>query len=142
MAIEMTGEIGDLINNALADGVPCMVGTASKDGDPQISMKGSVIVYDDGNLAYWERAKRSALDNVRDNPKVVIFYRNPAKRTNWRFHGTATVLESGEVRDEIMSRTPQAELDRDPERQGAAILVKVASITDLAGNVLRRPGRG
>lgn len=45
--IAITGRMRELIDTALADGVPCMVGTASRDGRPQISMKGSVMVYDD-----------------------------------------------------------------------------------------------
>jgi hypothetical protein len=36
-----------------------------------------------------------------------------------------------------MSRTVQAELDRDPERQGVAVLVKIDEITELSGNVLQ-----
>ena len=135
--ISITGEMQDLVNSALADRVPCFVATASSDGDPQISMKGSVIVYNDDTLAYWERTKRTALDNVRQNPKIVVFYRNPEKRYNWRFHGTATVEESGSIREEVMGRTPQAELDRDPERHGVAVLIKIDKIDELSGNVLQ-----
>ncbi len=136
--ISMDGEMRDLINGALADRLPCFLGTASSSGEPQISMKGSVMAYDHETLAYWERAKRSALENVAANPKVVIFYRNPEKRFNWRFHGVATVHESGEVRDAVMGRTVQQELDRDPERQGVAVLVRVERITDLSGNVVQQ----
>ena len=115
----------------------CLLGTASREGMPQISMKGSVLVFDRETLAYWERAKRSAMENVADNPRVVIFYRNPAKRITWRFYGTATVFEAGAIRDNVMNRTVQGELDRDPERVGVAVLVKVDRITDLNGNVLQ-----
>ncbi|MDP6453825.1 MAG: pyridoxamine 5'-phosphate oxidase family protein [SAR202 cluster bacterium] len=135
--ISINGDMKEKIDSALADRAPCFVGTASKDGKPQISMKGSVLVYDDDTLAYWERAKRSALDNIQDNPQTVIFYRNGPERINWRFHGTATVHESGDIRDNVMSRTVQQELDRDPERQGVAILVKIDEITELSGNVLQ-----
>lgn len=135
--ISITGDMKEKINNALADRSPCFVGTASKDGKPQISIKGSVLVYDDGTLAYWERAKRSALENVQGNPQTVIFYRNGGERINWRFHGTATIHESGDIRDDVMSRTVQAELDRDPERLGVAVLVKIDEITELSGNVLQ-----
>ena len=74
--ISITGDMQEKIDNALVDRAPCFVGTASKGGKPQISMKGSVLVYDDETLAYWERAKRSALTNVQDNPQTIIFYRN------------------------------------------------------------------
>ena len=128
----------EMLNSALADRMVCLVGTASKDGEPQISMKGSVSVYDGETLAYWERSMRSALENVNDNPKVVIFYRNPEKRINWRFHGTATVHESGEIREKVKGQTPQPELDRDPDDKGFAILVKVDRITDLGGNIIQQ----
>ena len=107
-------------------------------GRPQISLKGSVLVYDEGTLAYWERARRSALQNVVENPQVVIFYRNPEKRVTWRFHGTATVYESGPVHDEVYESTVKPEADRDPERTGVAVLVRVDQITELSGNVLQQ----
>ena len=37
-----------------------------------------------------------------------------------------------------MARTVQAELDRDPERLGVAVLVRVDKITELSGNVLQQ----
>ena len=136
--IDLSDETRQLIDNAYADGVPCILGSASKDGHPQISMKGSVLVFDRETLAYWERAKRSALENVVENPNVVIFYRNPEQRINWRFHGTATIYESGAIRENVMQRTVQAELDRDPERQGVAVLVRLDRVTELSGNVLQQ----
>jgi len=107
------------------------VGTVDKDGQPQLSLKGSVMVYDSETLAYWERAKRTALENVSDNLKVTVVYNNMKDRKRWRFYGTAALHESGAIRDDVMSRTVQAELDRDPERTGVAVLVKVDRIVEL-----------
>ena len=135
--IDMTGEMKELVDRALADGISCTVGTADKDGQPQLSLKGSVMVYDSETLAYWERTKRSALENVSENPKVVVLYNNTGERIRWRFYGTAEVHESGAIRDEVMARTVQAELDRDPERAGVAVLIKVNKIAELSGNVLQ-----
>ena len=136
--IYITDETRQLIDNAYAEGAPCILGTASGDGYPQISMKGSVLVFDRETLAYWERAKRSALENVGENPNVVVFYRNPEKRINWRFYGTATVYESGAIWDNVMRRTIQEELDRDPDLQGVAVLVRVNQVIELSGNVLQQ----
>ncbi|MDE2842495.1 MAG: pyridoxamine 5'-phosphate oxidase family protein [Chloroflexota bacterium] len=135
--IYLDDRMRELLYSAMDDRCTCLLGTADGEGKPQISMKGSVMVFDRETLAYWERAKRSALENVAANPNVVIFYRNSPLRITWRFHGKAVVYESGAIRDNVMYRTVQAELDRDPERQGAAVLVKIDSITDLAGNVLQ-----
>lgn len=137
MAIAIVGEMRELITNALADGFPCIVGTASADGKPQISMRGSVAVYDDETLCWWERSMRSAVENIGENPQAVIFYRNNQDRIHWRFHGTVTLHCEGEVRDRVMSLTPQPELDRDPDRIGVAALLRVDSVTELSGNALQ-----
>ena len=136
--IHLTDDMKELLYTALSDGFTCLVGTASKDGWPQISPKGSVMVYDTDTLAYWERSKRSAMDNLAENPKVVIYYNNQSTRTRWRFYGTATIHESGPVRDDVMSKTIQAELDRDPELQGVAVLVKIDKVGELSGNILQQ----
>jgi hypothetical protein len=94
-------------------------------------------VFDRETLAYWERAWRSSAANVVANPKVVLFYRNPEQRINLRFHGTATVYHSGAIRENVMARTIQGELDRDPERTGAAVLVRLYRVTQLSGEVLQ-----
>ena len=135
--IDMTGEMKELVDRAHADGLSCILGTADKDGQPQLSLKGSVMVFDSETLAYWERVKRSALKNVAENPKVVFLYNNPEKRVRLRFYGTAVVHESGPIREEVMSRTVPAELERDPERLGVAVLVKVDRIAELSGNILQ-----
>jgi len=135
--IDMTGEMQELVDRANGDGFSCTLGTADKNGQPQLSLKGSVMVFDPETLAYWERAKRSALENVAQNPKVVILYNNPERRIRWRFYGTAVVHESGPIRDAVMSRTVQAELDRDPDRLGVAVVVRVDKISELSGNILQ-----
>ena len=135
--IDMTGEMKEMVDRANADGIACTLGTADRDGQPQLSLKGSVMVFDSETLAYWERSKRTALENVAENPKVVILYNNMGERIRWRFYGTAAIHESGPIREEVMARTVQAELDRDPERLGVAVLVKVNKIGELNGNVLQ-----
>src|SRR5262245_27480944 len=77
--IQLTQTIRDLLNSALADGTFCLVATATKDGYPQVSPKGSVVVFNDDTLCYWERSNRSAAKRVHENSHVCIYYRNPAK---------------------------------------------------------------
>ena len=135
--IEITEKMKELVDRAHADGWDCTIGSVDKDGQPQLSLKGSVMVYDSGTLAYWERAKRTALKNVSDNPKITVLYNNMADRIRWRFYGTAEVHGSGPIREDVMSRTVEAELERDPERLGVAVLVKVNKISELSGTVLQ-----
>lgn len=141
--ISMTPLMSELLDKALADGVPCLVGTATRSGDPQISPKGSVAVFDEQTLSYWERSKRSALEHLGENPRVVVFYRNAARASEMpfagaalRFHGTARVIPDGDLRERIWSRTVKAEQERDPEKKGVGVLIDVDKIELLSGAVV------
>lgn len=142
MAVDMMGDM-QVIDRAAADRVVCLLGTANAEGSPQISPKGSMMVFDKGRLAYWERAGRTALENLGVNNKVVVYYRNPAKTEQfpngavWRFYGTAEILTDGPVRDEVYERTIPAEREKDLEKKGAAVLITVERITDLGGKVIQ-----
>ncbi|HWO43036.1 MAG TPA: pyridoxamine 5'-phosphate oxidase family protein [Candidatus Eisenbacteria bacterium] len=135
--IKLADQMRDLVDNALANDCPCILATASRDGEPDIGYKGSMMVFDQESLAYWERTRRQHLKNVLENPKVVVLFRDPKTRVNWRFHGIATVHESGPVREQVMARTVPAELEKDPERKGAAVIIRVNKVTNLAGQVLQ-----
>jgi general stress protein 26 len=135
--IKLIDQIRELVDNALANGCPCVLATVSADGEPDIGYKGSMMVFDDESLAYWERTRRQHLKNVQANPKVVVLFRDPKSRVNWRFHGVATVHESGPIRDQVMARTVADELDKDPERKGAAVVIRVDKVSNLGGQVLQ-----
>jgi predicted pyridoxine 5'-phosphate oxidase superfamily flavin-nucleotide-binding protein len=138
--IKMTDKMAQLLREALDDGTPCLVGTASKDGMPQISPKGSVSVLDEETLGYWERSFRSAHSHIAENPNVVIFYRNAARADEipyrgaaMRFHGVARVVEDGPERERVWEATVPFEQGRDPEKKGVGVIVRVDRIEELSG---------
>jgi len=135
--IKLTDQMRELINNALANGCPCIIATASANGEPDIGYKGSTMVFDDGSLAYWERTRRQHLKNISENARVVVLFRDPKTKINWRFHGVATVHQDGPIRDKVMARVVKDELDKDPERKGSAVVIRVDKVTNLAGEVLQ-----
>jgi general stress protein 26 len=136
--ISMTPAMTQFLDTALADGTPCLVGTATKGGDPQISPKGSVAVFDEKTLSYWERSNRSSIAHIRENPRVVVYYRNPARAPEFaggalRFHGTARIVESGPQWENAWDKTVPAEQEKDKDRKGVAILIDVDLIELLSG---------
>jgi general stress protein 26 len=135
--IKLIDQMRELIDNALANGCPCILATASPDGEPDIGFKGSMMVFDDESLAYWERTRRQHLKNVTANPKVIVLFRDPKTKVAWRFHGVATVHDSGPVRDQVMARTVPAELEKDPERKGSAVVISIEKVTNMGGQVLQ-----
>jgi hypothetical protein len=136
--IKLTDEMRSLIDSALANRTPCILATASPSGVPNMGFKGSVMVFDDGHLAYWERTRRAHLANLERNPHLVVLFADLSKRTAWRFHGVATLHPSGPVRDQVMARTVKMELDRDPERKGVAVVMRVDKVYDLATQLIQQ----
>ena len=135
--IKLVDQMRELIDPALANGCPCILATASPDGEPDIGFKGSMMVFDDESLAYWERTRRQHLKNITANPKVIVLFRDTKTKVNWRFHGVATVHDSGPVRDQVMARTVPAELEKDPERKGSAVVIRIEKVTNLGGQLLQ-----
>jgi uncharacterized protein len=135
--IKLIDQMRELIDPALANGCPCVLATASPEGEPDIGFKGSMMVFDDESLAYWERTRRQHLKNVTANPKVIVLFRDTKTKINWRFHGIATVHDSGAVRDQVMAHTVPAELEKDPERKGSAVVIRIEKVTNLGGQVLQ-----
>lgn len=139
MTIDLTG-YSELLLTALADRRPCVVATVDADGMPDLGLKGSLMVWDADHLAYWERARRRHFGNLKSGSMgVAAIYYNPDVRRHVRFFGAAELYEEGPLRDEIMARIIQAELDRDPDKLGAGVLIRVDRIEDAAagGTIVR-----
>ncbi len=135
--INLTDQMREVVNSALANGCACILATVSGSGEPNIGYKGSMMVFDNESLAYWERTKRQHRKNLSENQHVVVLFRDPATRINWRFHGVATVHESGAVRDQVMAKVVKDELDKDPDRKGLAVVVRIDRVTNLQGETLQ-----
>ena len=135
-------KIRTLIDNAWVDGYPCLLGTSGKDG-PNISPKGSMFVYDDQHLAYWERSKKKALENLGEDRRVVVMYANfKAQRDKaldagfLRFWGTAELHELGPMREAIFARLTKREQEHVGADTGIGVLIRINRALDLHGTPL------
>ncbi|MFQ5681682.1 MAG: pyridoxamine 5'-phosphate oxidase family protein [Candidatus Binatia bacterium] len=135
--IALTDEMREAVDNALANKCPCLIATGSAGGEPDIGYKGSMMVFDNQSLAYWERTRRQHAKNLSENPHVVVLFRNAGARLAWRFHGTATVHQSGPIREQVMARVVKPEMEKDPECKGAAVVIRLDRVTNFAGEVLQ-----
>ena len=137
--INLDESIGTHIDAAfIPEGNVCWIATANKAGEPDLGPKGSMMVFDKEHLAYWERTKRAGLEHIQANPKVVVMYRDPVARKAWKLHGEAQLYPDGPIRHQVMVRVVQGELDRDPDRQGIAVVIKLNRIMTMAGEVLQQ----
>ena len=131
------------INTAFPANV-CLVATVLPNGFAQVTPRGSTMVYDDDHLALWERGKGSTTGNLRDKTKVTVFFRKPQLRESGllpkggiaRFYGEAQIQKSGPAYEEVWRRLVQPEKDRDPDKKGYAVLIRVERAEDLDGQPL------
>ena len=123
----------------------CLVATVLPNGFAQVTPRGSTMVYDDDHLALWERGHGSTTANLQNGTKVTVFFRKPALREAGilpkggiaRFYGLAAIHRAGHVYEEVWRRLVQPEKDRDPDRKGYAVLIRVERAEDLGGAPLQ-----
>ncbi|MBA4181176.1 MAG: hypothetical protein C0506_11355 [Anaerolinea sp.] len=135
--INFTDEMKEALGSAFTAGLAVTVATSSAAGMPDIALKGSTMAFDNDHLAFWERSHGQTLRNLEENPQVCLYYRNPQTRLSLKFFGVAELLRAGETRQQIMDRTVEFELSRDPERKGVAVLIRVDRILQ-AGQVVQQ----
>jgi hypothetical protein len=130
------------INNAWDDGYPCLLGTAGPNG-PNISPKGSMMLFDDQHLAYWERSKLQALENLRHDKRVIVFYNNMKAQLDGRmesgflrFYGVAELHEDGPVHDAIFARLNNREATHVGADTGIGVLITIDRALDVRGKPL------
>jgi uncharacterized protein len=135
----LSEKVKDLINQAWVDGYPCLLATAGPDG-PNISPKGSMIVFDDEHLAYWERSKKKALENLGHDKRVAVIYANfKAQRDGvldsgfLRFFGTAELHSDGPIKHAIFAKLSKREQEHVGADTGLGVLIRIERTSDARG---------
>lgn len=137
MSIDLT-QYAEAIDNALTEGAFPVVTTQGEDGIPDVGFKGSLQVFDREHLAYWERTRGQHLANLRHSSGLAVLYFSRERGKYLRLYGRAELHEDGPVRDQILARTPAAELERDPDRRGVGVLIRVDRLEEAFGGVSQR----
>jgi hypothetical protein len=133
-----------IVDNALALGLPMSVAYVDADGQPVLSLRGSVQVYGDHQLCIWVRnASGGLVTALARNPRLSLLYRDSRTRTTLIFQGRGHVETDEAIRARVFERSPEVEQNHDPARNGAAVLIDVTRIqgTSPRGPVrYERPG--
>jgi hypothetical protein len=102
-----------------------------------------MVVFDHDHLAYWERSKKQALENLGHDKRVCVIYANfKAQRDGvldsgfLRFYGIAELHENGPVRDAIFNLLLPREQTHVGADTGIGVLVKIERAADVRGKPL------
>lgn len=89
------------------------VATASADGMPNVSPKGTFAVLDERTIAFAEICSPGTLRNLKANPRIEVNFVDPFVRKGYRFAGVATVVERGQPGfDELLPKLRSSLADR------------------------------
>src|ERR687885_1207680 len=119
LSLDLT-RYADAVNNAYYNQNVCVIAT-SNGTDVDVALKGSLMVWDQDHLAYWERGLNETLAAIRANPRVAVMIR-PKGAPPMRFYGEASAVSDPELREAVYQRVIPEEQKRDPEKKGIAVL--------------------
>jgi hypothetical protein len=142
--IRITDTMADAVNGALMNGSPFIVAYVDGEGQPHLSLRGTVQAYSDDQLALWVRNPEGGLPAaIATQPHLALLYRDASPRS-YQFHGRARVDNSDEVRDRVFESSPERERNFDPQRLGLAVVVDIDHIDgrDATGVILMDRGEG
>jgi len=116
----LTQEIKDFVNKQRMG----FVATVSPDNSPNLSPKGTTVVYTDECLTFTGIRSEHTLSKLEKKPLVDINVVNPIKRKGYRFKGTATIISEGKQFESILNQYRDLGVKSEVK---AIVLVKVIS---------------
>ena len=121
-------EISKSIGRFLDDQKLGYVATVSPDNTPNLSPKGTIIVWDKQTLAFADIRSPNTLRNLETNPNLEINSVDPLLRKGFRFKGKGTIINEGQKYEEILANYRKRGI-KSPI--GAIVLVQVSEISEV-----------
>ena len=107
----------------------CYVATASSDGEPNVSPKGSIMVLDDDHLAFADIMSPGSRANLEQNARVAIYVCRPEKFQGFQFKGSVELSQDGPVYDRLAAAIKEKGLKLPPIQN--AVKIKVEAVRGL-----------
>ena len=84
------------------------VATASPDGVPNTTPKGTVQVLDDEHIIFADLFSLKTRDNLQKNPKVAVTVIDMETKKGYQFKGSTKLVDSGPVFDQVVEKLKKA----------------------------------
>jgi uncharacterized protein len=116
-------EVQEFVKNKLA-----WVATASPDGVPNTTPKGSVQVIDDEHLVFADLFSLKTRDNLQKNPKVAVTIIDEKKYKGYQLKGSAQLADSGPIFDQMVEQLKKAPMQLPHPKY--VVIITVDSVYD------------
>ena len=94
-------KLSEEIKTIIAEVRPGIIATASKDGKPNVSAKGSFRVLDDDHVIFADINSPRTIANLRENPCVSALVVHPRTLKGCRIWGKGEIIASGPLFDQM-----------------------------------------
>jgi hypothetical protein len=94
-------KLSEEVKTMIAEIRPGIIATASKDGKPNVSAKGSFRVLDDDHVIFADINSPRTIANLRENPYVSVLVIHPKTLRGCRIWGKGEILTSGPLFDQL-----------------------------------------
>jgi len=93
--------LSEEVKAMIAEIRPGIIATASKDGKPNVSAKGSFRVLDDDHVVFADINSPRTMTNLKENPYVSILVVHPRTLKGCRIWGKGEIITSGPLFDQL-----------------------------------------
>jgi predicted pyridoxine 5'-phosphate oxidase superfamily flavin-nucleotide-binding protein len=105
-------------------GKPGWVATASRDGTPNVAIKGSLRVLDDEHLVFADLYSLKTRKNLEENPKVAVMVMDTETRVGYSLKGTVELIAQGPLYDQTVEALKKAPVPLPPPKYVVKIAVE------------------
>jgi len=100
------------------------VATASSDGMPNTTPKGSVKIIDDEHIVFADLFSKKTRENLQANPKVAVTVADMTTYKGYQIKGSAELLESGPLFEKMAEELKKAPMKLPPLQYVVQITVE------------------
>lgn len=108
------------------------VATASCNGEPNVTPKGTLRLLDDQHVSFADLFSRKTRQNLRENPKVAVTVVDAKSGKGYQLKGTADLVESGQLFQKVSEELKQS-YEGLPEPRCVVIITVEAVFDQSAG---------
>jgi predicted pyridoxine 5'-phosphate oxidase superfamily flavin-nucleotide-binding protein len=121
-------KISDEIKHFLERQKLGFVATVSPDNTPNVSPKGTILVWDDENLIFADIKSPQTISNLENNSSIEINVIDPILRKGYRFKGKGKILKDNEEFSKILKFYEEKGTK---SKINAVVMVKVDTLSEV-----------
>jgi predicted pyridoxine 5'-phosphate oxidase superfamily flavin-nucleotide-binding protein len=125
--VKLTGDMQRVVSEQRLG----FVATVTPDGAPNLSPKGTTIVWDDEHLMFADIASPGTVANLASNPQVEVNVVDPIRRKGYRFKGRAATYSDGAMFDRGLELLHAIGSTLGPERARSIVVIEVTDAAPL-----------